>query len=162
MILYVDKLPLYFLCSFCWYFHKIFWWFYFNENSNCCVFASLPFYSNLPVYCTLPVYYFGWNLPAFPFIPPSSPSIWNSRVASGVNPWSCLYFQGFRGSKLLNGCLVVWPSNQGMSARNKVIFRIQNRYLWSVILEFGQQYFWNIWILVCCRFNSYFTLITKE
>ena len=44
VILHVDKLPLYFLCSFCWYFHKIVWWFYFNEISDCCVFASLPFY----------------------------------------------------------------------------------------------------------------------
>ena len=33
VILHVDKLPFYFLCSFCWYFHRIVWWFYFNENS---------------------------------------------------------------------------------------------------------------------------------
>ena len=33
-----------------WYFHKIVWWFYFNEISICCVFASLPVYCNLPVY----------------------------------------------------------------------------------------------------------------
>ena len=26
-------------------------------------------------------------------------------------PQSCLYFQGFWGSKLFTGCLVVWPSN---------------------------------------------------
>ena len=73
MILHVDKLPLYFLCSFCWYFHKIFWWFYFNEISNGCLFASVPVYSNLPVY------YFDRNLPASSFIPPS-PSIWNPTV----------------------------------------------------------------------------------
>ena len=63
--------------------HKIVWWFYFNEISNCRVFASLPVYSNLPVHCTLPVYYFGRNLPGFPFIL-SSPSIWNSRVLKHV------------------------------------------------------------------------------
>ena len=57
--------------------HKIVWWSYFNEISNCRVFASLP------VHCTLPVYYFGRNLPGFPFIP-SSPSIWNSRVLKHV------------------------------------------------------------------------------
>ena len=28
---------------------------------------------------------------------------------SGLNPQSCLYFQGFQGSKLLNGCLVLGP-----------------------------------------------------
>ena len=30
---------------------------------------------------------------------------------SGLSPQSCLYSQGFRGSELLNGCVVVWPSN---------------------------------------------------
>ena len=40
---------------------------------------TLEILTNLPVYCTLPVYYFGRNLPASSFIPPS-PSIWHSRV----------------------------------------------------------------------------------
>ena len=39
---------MYFLCSFCWYFHKIVWWFYFNEISNCCVFANLPYIPTSP------------------------------------------------------------------------------------------------------------------
>ena len=43
-----------------------------------------------------------------------------------------------------------------------VIFRIHNRYLWSVILKFSQKCFWDSRILVHCWFNSYFTLITKE
>ena len=33
------------------------------------------------------------------------------QLGSGLNPQSCLYFQGFGGSKLLNGCLIVWRSN---------------------------------------------------
>ena len=33
------------------------------------------------------------------------------QVGSGPSPQSCLYFQGFWGSKLFNGCLVVWPSH---------------------------------------------------
>ena len=74
MIPYVHKLPFYFLCSFCWYFHNIVWWFYFNEISNCCAFVSL-----FEIFANLPVYYFGRNLPASPFIPPS-PSIRNWRV----------------------------------------------------------------------------------
>ena len=40
-----------------------------------------------------------------------------SHIIVNLSPESCLYFQGFRDSKLLNGCLVVWPSNlrlQGM------------------------------------------------
>ena len=32
-------------------------------------------------------------------------------IWSDLNPRSCLYFQGFWGSTLLNGCLVVWPNN---------------------------------------------------
>ena len=73
---------------------------------------------------------------------------------------SKLYFQGFRGSKLLNGCLAVWPNN--LCARNTVIFRIQNWYLWSAIVKFSCYCFWEIWIFVYCWFNSYFTFITKE
>ena len=33
------------------------------------------------------------------------------QLESGLSPKSCLYFPGFWGSKLLNGCLVVRPSN---------------------------------------------------
>ena len=29
------------------------------------------------------------------------------QVGSGLSPQICLYFQGFRGSKLLNDCLIV-------------------------------------------------------
>ena len=29
------------------------------------------------------------------------------QLRSGLRPQNCLYFQGFRGSKLFNGCLVV-------------------------------------------------------
>ena len=29
------------------------------------------------------------------------------QLGSGINPQSCLYFHGFLGSELLNGCLVV-------------------------------------------------------
>ena len=33
------------------------------------------------------------------------------QLESGLSPQSCLYFQGFWGSKLLNGCFVVWQSD---------------------------------------------------
>ena len=36
----------------------------------------------------------------------------DKQLVSGLSPQSCLYFQGFWGSKLLNGCLVVWPSSR--------------------------------------------------
>ena len=32
------------------------------------------------------------------------------QLRSGLSPQNCLYFQGFWGTKLLNGCFVVWPS----------------------------------------------------
>ena len=38
-------------------------------------------------------------------------TLFYKRLESGLSPQSCLYFQGFWGSKLLNDCLVVWPSN---------------------------------------------------
>ena len=33
------------------------------------------------------------------------------QLGSGVGPQSCLYFQGFMGSRLLNVCSAVWSSN---------------------------------------------------
>ena len=81
--------------------------------------------------------------------------IFYKQLGSGLNPRSCLCFQGFRGPKLFNGYLEVWPSNPYLQG-------IPNRYLWSVILKFSQKCFWDSRILVYCRFNSYSTLIAKE
>ena len=81
--------------------------------------------------------------------------IFYKQLGSGFSPRSCLCFQGFRGPKLFNGYLVVWPSNPYLKG-------IPNRYLWLVILKFSQKCFWDSWILVYCRFNSYCTLIAKE
>ena len=82
------------------------------------------------------------------------------QLGSGFSPQSCLCFQGFWRSKLLNGCLVVTKSK--VSTRNTSIFKIQNQYLWSSILKLFQQCFWDSLILVYFRFNRYFTFITKE
>ena len=38
------------------------------------------------------------------------------QLGWGLNPQSCLYFQGLWGSKLLAVCLVVWPSNLYLGA----------------------------------------------
>ena len=38
-------------------------------------------------------------------------SFFYKQLMSGFSPESCWYCQGFRSSKLLNGCLVDWPSN---------------------------------------------------
>ena len=45
------------------------------------VFCQPPRLLTLEIFANLPVYYFGRNLSASPFIPPS-PSIWNSRVST--------------------------------------------------------------------------------
>ena len=98
MILYVDKPPLYFLCSFL--FGYIFTGLFDGFISMKFLIAvflpastfvpTIPFinfeiFANLPFYCILPVYYFDQNLPVTLFIP-SSPSIWNSReYTSGYN-----------------------------------------------------------------------------
>ena len=58
---------MYFLCSFCLYFRKIVWWFYFNEVSNCC-FCQPPRLLALEIFANLPVYCFDQNLPASSFI----------------------------------------------------------------------------------------------
>ena len=33
------------------------------------------------------------------------------QLGSGLSPQGCWYFQVFWGKKLLNVCIVVWPSN---------------------------------------------------
>ena len=86
--------------------------------------------------------------------------VWVPLQSLKLRPQSCLYFQGFWGSKLFNGCLAAWPNN--LSARNAIIFKTQNWYLWSVVLNFSQWCFWDSWIVVCCQFDSYFMFITNE
>ena len=39
----------------------------------------------------------------------------NKELGSGPRSESCLFFQGFHYSKLLNGCLLVWPNKQVLS-----------------------------------------------
>ena len=63
-------------------------------------------------------------------------TFWYMQLGSGLSPQSYLYFQEFQSSKLLNGCLVVWQTN----LRNIIICRIQDRYLWSVILKFSPEF----------------------
>ena len=39
------------------------------------------------------------------------PKHFHKQLGSGLSPHISLYFQGFQGSKLLYGCLVIWPSS---------------------------------------------------
>ena len=45
-------------------------------------------------------------------------TLFYKQLVSGLSLQNCLYFQGFRGSKLLNGCWVVWLSNLYFKVRN--------------------------------------------
>ena len=61
-------------------------------------------------------------------------------------------------SCLINGCFVVWPSNLCLRGIQKLSgFKTDQ---WSQ--NFPKKCFWESWILVHCRFNRYFTLITKK
>ena len=53
-------------------------------------------------------------------------------------------------------------TKSSMSVMSTIIFRIQDRYLWSVILKFSQLCSRNRFILLYCHFKSYFTFIGKE
>ena len=53
------------------------------------------------------------------------------ELGSGLIPQSCLYFEVVWDSKLLNGCLVVWPSNLCLQKHSnfedsKPIFKISD------------------------------------
>ena len=41
----------------------------------------------------------------------------------GLSSQNCLYFQGFWGPKLLNGCLVVWPTQRALHVESTSIPR---------------------------------------
>ena len=61
-------------------------------------------------------------------------------------------------SCLINRCFVVWPSNLCLRGIQKLSgFKTDQ---WSQ--NFPKKCFWESWILVHCRFNRYFTLITKK
>ena len=49
-----------------------------------------------------------------------------------------------------------------MSARNTILFSIQNWYLWSVAFKFSQWCFWDSWILVYCGFSNYCNKIKEK
>ena len=57
------------------------------------------------------------------------------QLASGLSSQSYLYFQGFYGSKLLDGCLVVWPSNlclRGILQFSGFKTDIYNQWFWNI------------------------------
>ena len=70
-------------------------------------------------------------------------------------------FSRFWGFKVAS-CLLSSLTKELISARNTVIFRIQNQHLWPLILKFPQQCFWDSRTLLYCWFNSYFMFIVKE
>ena len=93
-----------------------------------------------------------------------------SHIATRVRRQSSklLIFSRFSGPKAVYWLLCILTKSS-MSAMNRIISRIQDRYLSSAILKFSRLCFWDSLILVHCRFNSYFmfnkkgkTPLTKE
>ena len=74
------------------------------------------------------------------------------QLGSDLSPQSCLYFQSYRGSKSVNGCLVVWPSNL-------CLWGIQ--WFSEFKIDIFDQWFQSK-ILLFCQFNSYFTFSRKD
>ena len=61
------------------------------------------------------------------------------QLESGLSLQCCFYFHGIRGSKLLNGCFVVLPSNLYLGKLNNVqdsksIFMISDFKIFPIIL----------------------------
>ena len=87
------------------------------------------------------------------------------QLGLGFSLQSCLYFQDFWGSKLLNGCLVVqtivFLANIGLrgiqqfSIDLKLIFMISDCKTFPILLLIQLNF-------VHCQFNSYFSFIAKE
>ena len=93
-----------------------------------------------------------------------------ARTLLGTHPQSCLYFQGFRGSKLLNVCLVVRQSNLCLGGIQLFSgFGVDNDQQFSI---FSQLYFGVFSVLqlfyVYCKgknplfFNLQFLLLLSE
>ena len=79
---------------------------------------------------------------------------------TGLSPQSCLYFQAFRGSKLLNGRLVVLQSNYVCDENNnfqdsKLMFKISNFKIPNNAFHAAE-----FWCIV--GLTVIFTFITKE
>ena len=77
----------------------------------------------------------------------------HKKLGSGPIPQSCLHFHGFRGFKLLNGCLVIWLSITCVYDEHNMIFMIS---AFKIFPMSDSQ------TVVYCRFNSYFAFISKE
>ena len=54
------------------------------------------------------------------------------HLGSGLSTQSNLYFRGFQGTKLLNGCLVIWP-NKKMLIIFPGFFKIRRQLMYAVI-----------------------------
>ena len=102
-----------------------------------------------------------------------TPILFNEQLGSGIIPQSFLYFQGFRSSKLLNGCLVVFQVTYDCNnfQDSKSIFMISDFKIFPVMflrqLKFGAnsvQYLFYIYYKektpLC--FNLSFLLLLSE
>ena len=75
----------------------------------------------------------------------SSTPIFYKQLGSGLSPQSCFYFQVAWGSKLLNGCLVVWPSN--LCVQEYSNFEDSKPQLFYAYYKGKTPLFFNLWFL---------------
>ena len=80
------------------------------------------------------------------------------QLGSVLSSQSSLYFQGFLASKLLNGCLVFWPSNQCLQGMkqfqdSKSTFLISDFKIFPKLflrhLNFGVLLVWRLFYVSC-------------
>ena len=81
------------------------------------------------------------------------------QLGSGLSPQSCLYFQGFWSSELLNDCLVVWPSILSLPG---IQLFLKSIFLISDFLNFPNNALKQLNFGVLSVIVSYFTFVTKE
>ena len=88
-------------------------------------------------------------------------------LGSGLSPQSCLYFQGFPESKLLNGCLAVWSSNLCLQGKQwflgfKIEKMISDFKTFPIMLLSMEIYLHVLRQPNVDAFNNHFTFATKE
>ena len=81
-------------------FHQIFFWLF--------VIKYWPKYKKQKIVCL--IFYFNTICKRYT-VTKQITYFFYKQLGSGLNPQSCLFFQVAWGLKLLNGCLLVWPSN---------------------------------------------------
>ena len=76
-----------------------------------------------------------------------------NQLGSGPSPQSYLYSQDFQGSKLLNGCFLVWPNKQVLSVFQWPIRNLQSltKYLGQTLVFMSYSALWEKFKFCFCK-----------